>query len=73
MGCTFFSLARVSFVLILQNFNQHGFLTLIDIKKKKKDSLKNTRVKYIMKNISVKTITDGHLWITGLLVYCLNL
>ena len=36
MGCTFFSLARVSFVLILQNFNQCGFLTLIDIKKKKK-------------------------------------
>ena len=36
MGCTFFSLARVSFVLILQNFNQRGFLTLIDIKKKKK-------------------------------------
>lgn len=71
MGCTFFSLARVSFVLILQNLNQRGFLTLIDIKKKK--SLKNTRVKYIMKNISVKTMTDGHLWITGLLVYCLNL
>lgn len=36
MGCTFFSLARVSFVLILQNLNQRGFLTLIDIKKKKK-------------------------------------
>ena len=42
-------------------------------KKKKKDSLKNTRVKYIMKNVSLKTMTDGHLWITGLLVYCINL
>ena len=73
MGCTFFSLARVSFVLILQNFNHRGFLNLIDIKKKKKDSLKNTRVKYIMKNVSLKTMTDGHLWITGLLVYCINL